>query len=121
MCRKFLKTRKNLKKHSFKAKTKIKNKFLGTNILAAMLMIVLLGVSFSYVWLINDRAILGYETLKLEKEVNLSKEKNEKIELKLAEAQKINLIKQRAQEMKLSVINDVDYLTVNSSGLAVVK
>ena len=119
MCKKFLKTRKNLKKHSFKSKTK--NKFLGVNILSIISLLFLLSTSVFYLWLINDHVILGYKMSKLEEKVNILKENNEKIELELVEVQEVDLIKQRAQAMELSVIDNVDYLSVNNNGLAVVR
>ncbi len=117
MCKKFLKTRKNLKKHI----SRPKNNFLHINILAIVTIFILVATSLSYLWLINDRAILGYKTSSLEKKVEILKEKRQKIELKLAEAQEINQIKEKAQKMEMSVIENVDYLSTTSNGLAVVR
>lgn len=115
MCKKFLKNRKNLTNCQIKKG----NKFSGCNFFTIILAGLLVASSLTYLWLINKQSIMGYETASLEKKISLLKDENQKLNLNLVELQEINLVKEKAEKMQMAVVEEVEYLSTTDDNLAV--
>ena len=92
--------------------------YFGTSSGSASLYPILVASSVSYLWLINDRAIMGYETSSLEKKVSVLKDNNQRLDLELIELQEIGQIKEKAENLQMALVEEVEYLNVGSDGLA---
>ncbi len=114
MCKKFVKNRKQLKPLKVKrSKGGIKLKVFNW-----LLIILVIGSGLYYLGLVNKRAVSGYKIAKLENRVKELRKINEKLEVKLAELQETDRIKQVAESMEMAVVNEVEYLVVMTGELA---
>ena len=62
---------------------------------------------------------MGYEISSLEKKIVVLKDKKQKLDLELIESQEISQIKEKANQMQMAIVEEVEYLNVVNDGLAV--
>jgi len=90
---------------------------LGTT--CRVLLIVLIAI-FGIMYLLQTSSVStkGYEISDLENQIRLLEEASQKIEFEIATQQSMKNIQQRLQDTELVVANDVEYITLMGSAVA---
>ncbi len=114
MCKKYLKSRKNLSSRQPKIKARTYH-FSLIKIFNFLMLLLIMGGMVSYIALVNRRAISGYKISDLTRQAKLMEAEEEKLELALAEARKDEIIKQKAEAMDLVVLSETEYLEGGSN------
>jgi cell division protein FtsL len=85
------------------------------NIIIVTLLVLIGG---GYFFVVNNITAKGFKVRELEKQVQALKEQNEKIKLKVAEAQSITNIKDKITATNMVPVEKFNYLEAGSSEMA---
>ncbi len=82
------------------------------------LFIVIIAVGVYYLAGINDLTVKGFELQEEKGKINLLKEENAALELKATGLESYNNLSERAKELKMVAVGEIDYITVQSGIVA---
>ena len=83
-----------------------------------LLIILIVGSALAYIGVINDLSIQGFKVEALKQKRAELKKENEAIGLKVTELESYRNIANRAQELKMVKVGNIDYITVTDSMVA---
>lgn len=83
------------------------------------ILILLIIFGLAYFWQINNISTQGFQMKELEKNIQLLKEENQKLELEAARQQSMLNIDEQVQELGLVAVDKVEYLRPVGPAVAV--
>lgn len=107
------------KTKDFLNEKKIKRVELSSSSLRILLFGLILFVSFSYLYYINQTATGGFDIKGIENRIEDIKKENKLLELKSAELQSLVKIEEASQELQMVATTTIEYLPAVGSTIAV--
>jgi len=95
-----------------------RNKLFNFRNLNKFLFIIIVAAGVYYLAGINDLTVKGFKLQEEKGKINLLKEENAVLELKTTGLESYNNLSERAKELKMVAVGEIDYITVQSSIVA---
>lgn len=77
--------------------------------------VMLVGSSFVYLIQINEIAAKGFELKKIEQEIGLLSQENEKLSLEVIELQSMSNLQERIEKIEMIPVDRISYLDITTS------
>jgi len=115
----FLIKQQNKKKESILGERRQRGSRIRHLNLNVLLLALIIFVSFSYLYYINQTATGGFDIKGLENQIEVLKKDNKKLEVEAARIQSLSNIEEASQELEMVATTHIEYLPAVGSVVAV--